>query len=70
MKSSFRIASLTLLAFSTLLLGACASTTEAGVSAEASTPAADASVSGSTTTTTTTTSETMTEEASDGSGTP
>ena len=69
MKPSFRIASLTLFAFSALLLSACASTTEAGVSAEASTPAADASVSGSTTTTTTT-NEAATEGQSDGSGTP
>ena len=66
MKSSFRIASLTLVAFATLLLGACASTTEAGVSAEASTPVADASVSGSASTST---GEATTEEQSDG-GTP
>ena len=67
MKSSFRVASFTLLAFSTLLLGACASTTEAGVSADASGTEVNASTS---TTTTTTTSETTTEEQSEGSGTP
>lgn len=68
MKSSFRIASLALVAFATLLLGACASTTEAGVTAEASTPVADASVSGSASTSTTT-SEATTEDTSEG-GTP
>ena len=70
MKSSFRIASLTLFALSTLLLSACAGTTEAGVSADASGTEVNASASGSTTTTTTTTSESPTEEQSDGSGTP
>ena len=51
MKSSFRIASLTLFAFSALMLSACASTTEAGVSADASGTEVNASASGSTTTT-------------------
>ena len=51
MKSSFRIASLTLFALSALLLSACASTTEAGVSADASDTEVNASASGSTTTT-------------------
>ena len=68
MKSSFRIASLTLFALFALLLSACASTTEAGFSADASGTEVNASASGSTTTTTT--SETTTEERSDGSGTP
>ena len=73
MKSSFRIASLTFLAVSTLLLGACASTTEAGVSADASGTEVNASTSTTTTTTTTSetpASETTPEEQSDGSGTP
>ena len=66
MKSSFRIASLTLFALSALLLSACASTTEAGVSADASGTEVNGSVSGSTATT----SDTTTEEQSDSSGTP
>ena len=64
MKSGFRIAAFALLALSTLLLGACASTTEAGVSADASGTEVNAS-----TTTTTTTGEAA-EEQSDGSGIP
>jgi len=70
MKSSFRIASLTLFALSALLLSACASTTEAGVSADASGLEVNGSTSTSSTTTTTTTSEATTEDQSDGSGTP
>jgi hypothetical protein len=66
MKSSVRIASMTLFALSALLLSACASTTEAGISsADASGMEVNGSASSSSTTTTTTT-----EEQSDGSGTP
>ena len=65
MKSSFRIASMTLFVLSALLLSACASTTEAGVSADASGMEVNGSASTSNTTTTNTT-----EEQSDSSGTP
>ena len=70
MKSSLRVASMTLFALSALMLSACASTTETGVSADASGTEVNTSASGATTTTTTTTSETTTGEQADGSGTP